>query len=240
MMKRGSFNGTFEYMQLLLLVPVTTGWMPPTNEDLADSNSGKRRTYCSLRRVHWMRVRLWMMLLTMLFCSSLPGDTCETTTQPERWVERFMTAATVDAFGKKIPALEPDMAPSTLAGAYEELWFQALLLCYGSTTVGLQTGEMTMVAEWYYGVGNDQKGPVTQEQLSELARTGVLSPQGLVWKEGFSGWVRHIPSLDSSHRKLVLHCRLLCHCHRSKCLAMSMHPPATGYRRQQVGRGMAG
>ena len=47
-----------------------------------------------------------------------------------------------------------------------------------------------MTAEWYYGEGKEQKGPVTQEQLTELARKGVLTPQSLVWKEGLSGWVK--------------------------------------------------
>lgn len=47
-----------------------------------------------------------------------------------------------------------------------------------------------MAAEWYYADGNEQKGPVTQEELSELARKGVLLPQSKVWKNGLPDWVQ--------------------------------------------------
>jgi uncharacterized RDD family membrane protein YckC len=41
---------------------------------------------------------------------------------------------------------------------------------------------------WYYAVGQEQKGPVTDEQLQELARDGVITGESLVWREGMTDW----------------------------------------------------
>jgi hypothetical protein len=42
---------------------------------------------------------------------------------------------------------------------------------------------------WYYTRDRKPQGPVTLEQLNELAQTGVLIPTELVWQEGMPQWV---------------------------------------------------
>jgi hypothetical protein len=42
---------------------------------------------------------------------------------------------------------------------------------------------------WYYSVGNQSKGPISKEKLSEMFKTGRLSKEtSLVWTEGFQKW----------------------------------------------------
>lgn len=41
---------------------------------------------------------------------------------------------------------------------------------------------------WYYSVGQEQKGPVTDEQLQGLAKDGVVTGDTLVWREGLTEW----------------------------------------------------
>ena len=41
---------------------------------------------------------------------------------------------------------------------------------------------------WYYSVGQEQKGPVTDEQLQGLAKDGIITPDTLVWREGLTEW----------------------------------------------------
>ena len=41
---------------------------------------------------------------------------------------------------------------------------------------------------WYYSANNQQLGPVSEEQLKSMARTGSLNSQTLVWKEGMGDW----------------------------------------------------
>ncbi len=41
---------------------------------------------------------------------------------------------------------------------------------------------------WYYAVGQEQKGPVTDEQLAALARDGAITGETLVWREGLADW----------------------------------------------------
>jgi len=43
--------------------------------------------------------------------------------------------------------------------------------------------------QWYYSQEGQQKGPVAAEQLEELARSGAVAAQTLVWREGFATWV---------------------------------------------------
>lgn len=45
-----------------------------------------------------------------------------------------------------------------------------------------------MSEQWFYARGGQQSGPVTFAQLSELARTGGLSANDLVWQEGTPDW----------------------------------------------------
>jgi hypothetical protein len=45
-----------------------------------------------------------------------------------------------------------------------------------------------MVAEWYYAEQGQHKGPVTFEDLKNLAAAGRLRPTDLVWKAGWPQW----------------------------------------------------
>ena len=41
---------------------------------------------------------------------------------------------------------------------------------------------------WYYALGQQQVGPVTDEQLQALARDGVVTGDTLVWRDGLANW----------------------------------------------------
>lgn len=41
---------------------------------------------------------------------------------------------------------------------------------------------------WYYAVGQEQKGPVAEEQLQALARDGVVTDDTMVWRDGMANW----------------------------------------------------
>ncbi|HSI35451.1 MAG: DUF4339 domain-containing protein [Phycisphaerae bacterium] len=45
-----------------------------------------------------------------------------------------------------------------------------------------------MSTEWYYSQGGQQIGPVTSQQMKDLAAGGQLSPNDLVWKDGMPEW----------------------------------------------------
>lgn len=47
---------------------------------------------------------------------------------------------------------------------------------------------MTQPTEWWYAEGNEQKGPVSLEQIRELGSTGVIQADTLVWHSGMAGW----------------------------------------------------
>src|SRR5581483_6489841 len=42
--------------------------------------------------------------------------------------------------------------------------------------------------DWYYAQQGQQKGPVSFDQLGQLARGGQLSPSDLIWREGMPNW----------------------------------------------------
>lgn len=46
-----------------------------------------------------------------------------------------------------------------------------------------------MSEQWYYTRNKQQQGPVSQEQLKQLAAAGQLQPTDMVWKEGLPQWV---------------------------------------------------
>lgn len=54
-----------------------------------------------------------------------------------------------------------------------------------------------MAAEWFYAKDGRQLGPITWEQLYELAITGSVLPTDLVWRQGMPQWsqARTIPGL---------------------------------------------
>jgi hypothetical protein len=45
-----------------------------------------------------------------------------------------------------------------------------------------------MVAEWFYVEQGQRRGPVTWQQLQQLAAGGQLKPADLVWKNGMAQW----------------------------------------------------
>lgn len=46
-----------------------------------------------------------------------------------------------------------------------------------------------MTTDWHYISGGQQQGPVSSEQLRQLAATGQLASDDLVWKEGMDDWM---------------------------------------------------
>jgi hypothetical protein len=47
-----------------------------------------------------------------------------------------------------------------------------------------------MADQWYYSQQNQQKGPVPEEQLRQLATSGQIQPTDLAWKQGMAQWVQ--------------------------------------------------
>ena len=44
------------------------------------------------------------------------------------------------------------------------------------------------MAEWYYSLNSQQKGPVSWETLQQLASSGKLRRADMVWREGMANW----------------------------------------------------
>ncbi len=42
--------------------------------------------------------------------------------------------------------------------------------------------------DWYYAVDDQEKGPVSSAELKELAASGKLRPDDLVWRDGMDDW----------------------------------------------------
>lgn len=49
-----------------------------------------------------------------------------------------------------------------------------------------------MSVEWYYTTNKQQMGPVSWNELRDLADVGILKPHDLVWAEGMDEWVKAI------------------------------------------------
>ncbi|MBE7464257.1 MAG: DUF4339 domain-containing protein [Planctomycetes bacterium] len=45
-----------------------------------------------------------------------------------------------------------------------------------------------MTVQWFYSIGNEQSGPVTEIELKRLLQTGKVNRNSLVWKEGMAAW----------------------------------------------------
>jgi hypothetical protein len=43
-------------------------------------------------------------------------------------------------------------------------------------------------AQWYFGSGGQQHGPVTTDAIKQMLREGKISTADLVWSEGMSDW----------------------------------------------------
>ncbi len=46
--------------------------------------------------------------------------------------------------------------------------------------------------DWFYAAGGKQAGPVSDEALADLVRTGVIRAETLVWNSGLPGWVPYL------------------------------------------------
>jgi hypothetical protein len=42
--------------------------------------------------------------------------------------------------------------------------------------------------EWFYALGNEQKGPVSEQEFQQLLAQGTVNAQTLVWREGLAAW----------------------------------------------------
>jgi hypothetical protein len=47
-----------------------------------------------------------------------------------------------------------------------------------------------MAADWYYTTNKQQMGPVSWDELRELASSGLLKPADMVWSDGMPEWVK--------------------------------------------------
>ena len=57
------------------------------------------------------------------------------------------------------------------------------------------------MSEWFYAHNGEQKGPVSKDELANLAQAGAFNPEtDLVWKEGMADWkiAAEIPELNPS------------------------------------------
>lgn len=45
-----------------------------------------------------------------------------------------------------------------------------------------------MAAQWHYSKGGERHGPVSSEQLKQLAASGQIQPTDLVWRDGMAEW----------------------------------------------------
>ena len=44
------------------------------------------------------------------------------------------------------------------------------------------------MADWYYAVNDQQRGPVTQDRLAGMIAAGQIAPTDLVWTDGIGTW----------------------------------------------------
>ena len=53
------------------------------------------------------------------------------------------------------------------------------------------------MTQWYYGKDGRQEGPIEEEVLLGLLRSGQLTPRDLVWKDGMAEWtpIQDVPEL---------------------------------------------
>jgi uncharacterized RDD family membrane protein YckC len=42
--------------------------------------------------------------------------------------------------------------------------------------------------QWYYAVNNQRQGPIAQAELAQLAASGAIKPDTLVWRQGMAEW----------------------------------------------------
>lgn len=49
-------------------------------------------------------------------------------------------------------------------------------------------GPVVGVNDWYYAVNQEQKGPISFDQLKALVQAGVVTASSLVWRDGMAEW----------------------------------------------------
>lgn len=55
------------------------------------------------------------------------------------------------------------------------------------------------MANWYYAVGQDQKGPISEDELRSLIKSGQINRETYVWYEGMDAWQRAAEHPDLSN-----------------------------------------
>ena len=45
-----------------------------------------------------------------------------------------------------------------------------------------------MATEWYYAIDGDRLGPVSSGELKQLAASGEITPDDLIWRDGMPEW----------------------------------------------------
>lgn len=55
--------------------------------------------------------------------------------------------------------------------------------------------------EWFYARGDMQRGPVTESELEDLVKDGIVSAETRVWREGMGDWlpVSAVPELADQY-----------------------------------------
>lgn len=57
------------------------------------------------------------------------------------------------------------------------------------------------VMEWFYARGDMQRGPVSENDLADLIKNGIIAPETRVWAEGMEDWkpLAEVPELASRY-----------------------------------------
>src|SRR5947207_2110076 len=70
--------------------------------------------------------------------------------------------------------------------AQKNFTFQPALATLTARSATLTKQPLAM--NWYYAEGDQQRGPVSENDLDNLFKTGVVQADTLVWREGMAGW----------------------------------------------------
>lgn len=57
-----------------------------------------------------------------------------------------------------------------------------------------------MAASWYYAIDGEKVGPLKLSEIQQLAATGILKPDDMIWKEGSPNW---IPARDANEVQIA-------------------------------------
>jgi len=55
-----------------------------------------------------------------------------------------------------------------------------------------------MEAIWFYEIDGQQRGPLTEEELHELNRSGAIGKENLIWKDGMPDWLSYSAVFDQA------------------------------------------